>query len=82
MLLYRAWDAQQAPTVAVPAAARHLVESANAAVRERRQAEAERLNRVTCTVRWDGKKGDDAGERGASEACRQHDASGVQSGRR
>ena len=54
MLLYRAAHANIDYTVPLPPAARLLVEQLNASVRERRQAEEERLNRLPCVVRWAG----------------------------
>ena len=56
MLLYRARGVSARTSgvgVAVPAAARQIVEVLNASVRERREADAARLNRLECLVRWD-----------------------------
>ena len=54
MLMYRARGVTARTSgVAVPAAARQIVEALNASVRERREADAARLNRLECLVRWD-----------------------------
>jgi hypothetical protein len=52
MLIYRAQAAAGGCGAQVPEAARELVESVNASLNARKQQEAERLNRLPCTVRW------------------------------
>jgi len=79
MLLYRAPAAKRAPAVPVPASARELVERGNAAVAERRRAEAARRDRLECCVRWDASAaaapGTQAAVRSApdGERCQQHE---------
>jgi hypothetical protein len=70
MLLYcERKNPSAAFSVPVPPGARQIVQDLNDSVRERRRAEAERLNRLPCIIRWDVTSGGRGGPSGGAEGA-------------